>query len=250
MKPLTALCFTCAGVSLGRCIAWPRADDPRRKTRSAARALAAIVIVVTLATLVERMFQLDAGLDELVLRDGLTATWLLHPGRMAPATALALLSLGIALLSIDARSRRATLLSQGAATLGALIGLLAIIGYLYDVGSLYHLFAYSSMAPHTSALFLALGFGTLFARPERGAMATVTSDYAGGSMARRILPVAIVVPTAAGGLWLVGERAGLYDNAFGTALFATSNILPFTTVAGLSPPPPNPAGPKSHPALQ
>jgi signal transduction histidine kinase/CheY-like chemotaxis protein len=250
MKPLTALCFISAGVSLGGCIARPGTGDPRRKLRLAARALGVIVITVSLTTLVERIFQLDAGLDELLFRDTLTTTWLLHPGRMAPATALALLSLGIALLSIDARSRRATLLSQGAATLGALIGLLAIIGYLYDVGSLYHLFAYSSMAPHTSALFLVLGLGILFARPERGALATVTSDYAGGSMARRILPVAIVVPTVAGGLWLVGERAGLYDNAFGTALFATSNILVFGTVAWLSARSLNRAGAKARRALK
>jgi hypothetical protein len=187
-----------------------------------------------LTVLGEYILHIDAGIDELLFRNALIATHVPHPGRMAPTTAMAFLSLGIALCFADAHFLRATLLSQISATLGALLGLLAIIGYLYDVGSLYHLFASASMAPHSSMLFLVLGIGIVFARPERGVMATVTSDYVGGQMARRILPVAIVVPTVVGGLRLVGERVGLYDTPFGTALFTTSTIFIFSTVAWLS----------------
>jgi len=234
MKPMIALCFICIGLSLGQCIARAAADSPGSWTRYIAPAFAAIVIAVSLTVLGESILHIDAGIDELLFRNALIATHVPHPGRMAPTTAMALLSLGIALFSTDARFLRATLLSQISATLGALLGLLAIIGYLYDVGSLYHLFASSSMAPHSSVLFLVLGIGIVFARPERGVMATVTSDYVGGQMARRILPVAIVVPTVVGGLRLVGERAGLYDTPFGTALFTTSTIFIFSTVAWLS----------------
>jgi signal transduction histidine kinase len=72
--------------------------------------------------------------------------------------------------------------------------------------------------------------GALFARPDRGLMATITSEQGGGLMARRILPLAIGLPLIMGWLRLAGERAGLYKTEFGTALLTAANIVIFATV--------------------
>ena len=49
-------------------------------------------------------------------------------------------------------------------------------------------------------------------------------------MARRLLPAAIALPIVLGLLGLTGQRMGLYDNAFGIALFALANILVFSAL--------------------
>ena len=53
-------------------------------------------------------------------------------------------------------------------------------------------------------------------------------------MARLILPLALTLPFFIGWLRLQGEHLGLYGTEFGLALFATSNIIVFTTLVWIS----------------
>src|ERR1041384_7220748 len=64
------------------------------------------------------------------------------PGRMAPATAFSLLLLGSAILCLGRRGGR--WIAQYLALATALLSLLALMGYAYDVRSLYQIVPYSS----------------------------------------------------------------------------------------------------------
>src|SRR2546428_10559758 len=79
-----------------------------------------------------------------------------------------------------------------------------------------------------------LGGGALWARSDRGLREPTSRDYSGVWMARRLLPVAISLPIVIGWLRWRGERIGLYETAFGLALFVMSNIVIFTIVIWLS----------------
>jgi PAS domain-containing protein len=103
--------------------------------------------------------------------------------------------------------------------------LLALIGYVYNVNSLYRVFIYSSMALHTSAAFFLLSWGLLLARPAQGLMTVITSDTVGGMMARRLLPVAIILPMALGIAIMIGQTWGNYDANFGTSLLILSTTV-------------------------
>ena len=59
------------------------------------------------------------------------------------------------------------------------------------------------MALNTAIAFAILSVGILCARPDRGLMAVVSSTGAGGVMARRLLPAAILIPAVVG----LGELA-------------------------------------------
>ena len=80
----------------------------------------------------------------------------------------------------------------------ALIALLAIIGYAYSALPLAGIEQFIPMALNTALALAPLSGGILCARPERGVMAVVSSDGAGGVMARRLLPAVIVIPGGRG----------------------------------------------------
>jgi signal transduction histidine kinase len=178
----------------------------------------------------EYWLKINFGLDELLFRQALVATQIPNPGRMSPATAADFVLLGLALVVLDVEFPRGHRSAQYLALVTVGVGLIALLGYNYSVQALYQIYPYSSMALHTSLLFITLGLGALFARPDRGLMATITSEQGGGLMARRILPLAIGLPLIMGWLRLAGERAGLYKTEFGTALLTAANIVIFATV--------------------
>jgi diguanylate cyclase (GGDEF)-like protein/PAS domain S-box-containing protein len=138
--------------------------------------------------------------------------------RLPTASGAAFLVLGLSLLLIDweLRSgfRPAQILSFGV----VLVSLTVLFGYLYGVPRLY---ASDSRGPipiqETILLFLT-GTAVLCARPDRGLFQVVTSETAGGVMARATLGAVLVVPSVLGWLTLSGHRLGWYEAAAGTAL--------------------------------
>jgi signal transduction histidine kinase/CheY-like chemotaxis protein len=84
------------------------------------------------------------------------------------------------------------------------------------------------MHPPPALAFSALGIGLLLTRPREGIWGVVTSRYGGGTMIRRILPFFFVLAVTVGYMRLQGQMHGLYDAAFGFALFASTNTFIFT----------------------
>jgi PAS domain S-box-containing protein len=224
MKANTALAFILAGVSLGL-LQKEQAPQWRRRI---AKVCAFTAVLVGLLTLSEYLFGWDLGLDQLLFQESLEAVGTSHPGRMAPATALNFLVLGLALLLLDTRCSQWPV--QFLTFTAAVVSLLALIGYVYGVQSLYGIGPYTQMALHTAVLFIVLSSGVLCVLPHRGLMAIVTNDSAGGIMAHRLLPAALAIPAVLGWLTLEGQRAGFYDAAFGTSLFVMSSIVIFAVL--------------------
>src|SRR5436305_1681279 len=106
------------------------------------------------------------------------------------------------------------------ALMGGLIALLVVIGYAYSAISLIGVRRFIPMALNSAIGFAVLSIGILHARPRRGLMAAVTSRGAGGAMARRLLPAAIVIPAAVGWVgWLLVQQGGAADPVMGLSLF-------------------------------
>jgi len=204
MNPVTALLFIACGTSLGL-LTRPGLS---RRGRVIANILAACVALVGLLKLAGVMTGWDSGIDRLLFAPQLETTIAGQlPNRMAPNTALNFLLLGAALLRIDAPARGRWGVRGGEwwpcqwfAILAACASLLAIIGYAYGARYLYGVGSFIPMAVHTALTFAMLLMGVLYARPTRGIMEIVTSYSAGGAMARRLLPAAILLPAVLG--WL------------------------------------------------
>jgi signal transduction histidine kinase/ActR/RegA family two-component response regulator len=110
-----------------------------------------------------------------------------------------------------------------------LLAALSLVGYLFDVQQFYALRRVTAIALQTATMIFAASAGLMFAVPEHGLAATSIRDDAGGELLRRMVVPVFLVPLLFGWLRLEGERAGLYDTAFGDAAFVI-----FTTTAMLA----------------
>jgi signal transduction histidine kinase len=226
MKANTALGFILSGATLVL-VGLPR---PSAFVRRAGQVGAGLVILLSASTFAQYLFQVDLGLDQLLVEDTGPRTELGYPGRMAPNTALCFILLGVALLCIEVETRFVGRPSQYLTALAAIIALVGFVGYLYGQESFPGASRYAQMAVHTTVCFLLLSSGIFLARPDRGFMRVVTHSGLGGVLARWLLPSALVLPVLLGGLVFVGHRAGAYTLPFALALIAAGNVIAFTAL--------------------
>jgi len=221
MKPNTAACFVLAGLALAL------AQAPRL---AAVRiVLAAAGATLSVLTLTEYALGTNIGIDNVLMHVTAASAADTTPGRMAASTALGHAGTGLALVLLDADRWR---IGMRVGALCALaIGMLAILGYLFDVQALYSVFSLSSVAIHTALGLTALGAGVLLARPADGTMGLITGSTAGGLVARRLLPFAIVVPMAIGWTRTHVESQGLLAGPMATALAALAYMGVFSVLA-------------------
>jgi two-component system, sensor histidine kinase len=183
-------------------------------------ALALMAALIGLLTVGEYLLATDFGIDQLLFPAPA------EPGRMPLGAAICIAFAGVALLLPG--NRKKCIIFQFAALSGMLIGILAIIGYMYGVAALYGINVYSKEALHSAIGLVAINLGVLLTRPHCGLIAVTTSKTAGGMMARRLLPLALIAPILIGWLRIQGEQHGLFDKRFGLGLVAFSYILLFT----------------------
>ena len=223
MKANTAICFILLGVAL-----WLR-RRPGALGDLAQYVAGAVAIGIGALTALEYVVGASLGLDELLFSD---STGVLGntdpPGRMAPATAACLVILGTAFVIRAARARS----SRGSSALVALAALLAFVafvGNIYDANALYG--AFTQMKVDTSVGLLLLCFAAVAIAPQEGFAAVLLSAAAGGVAARRLAPAVVLLPICIGAVVLWGERAGIYDAAFGILLLVVTVVIAFGAIA-------------------
>lgn len=146
--------------------------------------------------------------------------------RMAPSVALAFLLNGVALATLDVETRQGMRPSQYLGLMALFLSLMPLLGRAYQT-PFFAVGDWPEMTGPVAGAFIALSIGTVCARPRSGLMALLTSGSAGGYLARRMLPAAILVPVTFGWLRLLGERAGYFDKSFGIPLLTLVNVLFF-----------------------
>jgi len=204
MKPNAALGFVLIGVAL-----WFSSLQGRTRTAPwVAQSCACVVAIIGGLTTLEYVLGWNPGFDQWLFRESPTTSGPWFPGRMGLNTALCFSLFGSALLLNRSQSDRNSYLRESFTLSGILLAFIALLGYLYEEKLLYGIGQYTAMALHTSLTLLAVGVGLLFLHPDRGLMAVMTSDQAGGQMLRRLLPGVLFVLPAIG--WVIRKalRAG------------------------------------------
>jgi signal transduction histidine kinase len=217
MSGRAALCFILAGTAL---LLEPSRGFSR-STRALGR-LCAVGVVAMSAVTIAQAYGWAHGIDAFIQGPSL-------PGRMPLATALVFLAFGLGLLFIEVdlgRVRPTEFLSFT----GALIALLALIGYAYHFVSFFEIPKRRPLAFHTVLLMMVFAFGLLAARSRRGLMRLATSHSPGGVMVRHMLPAAVGAPVLAGWLIMEGQRAGWYLPALSLSYYTILLIVVFSTM--------------------
>ncbi len=216
MKSNTALAFLFSAASL-----WLlQTEKSVKKSRLASRICSLTVFVISLVTILEYLFGLNLGIDQILFQDDPNSLNTHSPGRMSPATSFNFFVLSAAIFCLDWRPK----VSYPLTLVVLIVSLIAVLGYAYGVHSLYEVSFYSSMAIHTAGAFTLLSLGLLASRPEIGFTQVVVSEFAGGIVARRLLLVIPLVLFVLGLLRHAGEVQGYYDGSFGVALMVTISI--------------------------
>src|SRR5262249_51626029 len=114
--------------------------------------------------------------------------------RVAPNTGFALLLIGVALWLLNSPRRLRPTYEQLAALFQWGAALFSLVVYAFGGGGMWGLGELQRMALPPSASFFVLGIVILCARPGGGFFSMIVSDQAGGVLAGRMLPVAILVP--------------------------------------------------------
>ncbi len=161
-----------------------------------AMALGGLAASVGILTLMQYVFGVDLGIDQLLMKHYIMVKTS-HPGRMAPNTALSFVLAGAALLVMSWRVR----FRQRSLVLGLLgsiviaLSTVALFGYLSGVESAYGWGRLTRMAVHTAAGFAILGVGiTAFAWCDSQALEKYIPRWLP-------IPVAVSVVTATLILW-------------------------------------------------
>ncbi|HVZ94259.1 MAG TPA: PAS domain S-box protein, partial [Phycisphaerales bacterium] len=181
-------------------------------------ALAAIVAMIGALTLFEHLTGVNLGIDTILHESawGLTAST--SRGRMGPPAAMSYTLIGVGLIA----ARGGGWARNAAALCGIVvagIGTLSIVGYLYGASVLYSVPRWTGIALQTSSVVGALGLGVFAVSRVRSAVARGAGAAPGATfMPRWVVVFVVLLPVGVGWLGIVGQRAELYDSAFGSAL--------------------------------
>lgn len=215
MKANTAIGFILSGLSLWF---WHR-HPPRHFSQHSAQLWAFLVLLLGVLTLLQYIFPIDFGIDQLIFKESVDAIATAAPGRMAPNTALNFFLIGSALLLLCHR-RPQYLATHFFTIVSFLIAFLGLLGYLYGNAYFYHYGeTFTAMALHTAITFILTCISIIIAHPQRGLMVVITMDNAGGILARRLFLAAILIPPLISWVILLGYRYEIYTPEMETSLF-------------------------------
>jgi hypothetical protein len=198
--PNATLCAIFSGIGL-----LALAADRTRITA----ACGAVVLSIGALTLLEWVSGLSFGIDALLM---FGREWghvgVVVPGRMGPPGCVSWTLLGAALVS-SAGPPRLRRWAPAPALTTAAISVLSLVGYLYDVDQLYALPYLTVIALQAATFILAVSVGVVVSHPDREPMRLLLDPGGAGLLARRALPLILLVPIVVGFARVKGQDAGL-----------------------------------------
>jgi len=198
----------------------PSVDPPAPAVVRARRYAAGFVVALGLLTVAQTVFDLDLGIDELLI-DDFTSPTTDHAGRMSELSSLCLILMGSAFLLIERTDHGADRASGMLALLVFAIGYFCVMGYLFDAEPLYHPRAMTALSLQGAVLFAFTAAGFILARTDRGLGRWLSEAGPVGVLLRRLMPVVLFVAPLIG--WMQAT-ASMQSGSVVAAYVALSNV--------------------------
>ncbi len=216
MKLNSAVAFLVFGIAL----------VVRKKSVFLGRIFAALVFLISAFSLVQDLFDVNWGIDELIVKDlDGKAMGLAHPGRMAVSTAICFILIGSALFFSNTKNQRIQQFNQFYWHLVTLIAILAFVGYAYRVPVFYRLSFLSSMAIHTATLFFLVSLAGSLIHSDVGITGLLNGNRAGNMLAKKLIPSMAFLIFLLGYLRILSHEYELISDEMGIALLSTSFFI-------------------------
>lgn len=231
MNPLTAVFFIVLVAATGIKLKF----NTQKAALLLADGMLLVIFLVTFWKVLAVVYELPFSLDLLLFQKSvLSESTGGFANNMAPNTAFCFIISSLAVLLINKRSRSLIIVTQTAVLLSLMLAVFCLLGYLFGAVEFYEVQSYIPMAPGTAICFFLFSLSVLFATPSVGIMQQFTSIYSGSYLAWRLFIPAFFLPIIIGIIRLRGQRMGLYNLEFGSALFVTSIIVVFLALVWLN----------------
>lgn len=225
MSPAAAICF------IFSCLSLLLLAPPLQKTRNQIGAgLAIIVGLLGIISLTGKLLGWASPFEQGVLLGPPDVSSLGAWGGLSPTASFNFILTSWALVGLSRDDHKGGWPSQPIAVAIFIIALFGVLGYSYGAQVGFNPQRPTVMALYTALGFIAIAFGILCVRPDRGVLVILLSSTEGGGLARRLLLAAIVTPLALGWVIVTGQKASYYDPAFGTAMLVSACILVYLLV--------------------
>jgi len=221
MKLNTALCFVITGISFVLLVKY---NTPFLK--KVFTGLTICLCLYSLISLSQNVFNYNAGIDELFVKDYRTVV--LHqsyPGRMATITSICFILLGLSFLGIDSKKQSYKKTAQAMLHFVSLVSFIAIIGYMLKVPFPVNFHFFSSVALNTAVGFLVISVIASFINYNLGITSLFTGVGIGNIIARKLFPRMILSLVILGYLSIQLERSHTITDEFGVVLSTTFFLL-------------------------
>lgn len=224
INPVTALCFIFSGLSL-----LLFAYRNNRKYKATSLVLAIIVMIIAAIRILNSLVQTTPRPDKLLFKAKLLKDDLIFDGsdRMALNTAISFLLTSLVLIMLHSKGRKKKVVLQVIAGLVALMSLFTMLGYIYAAPEISSMLSDVPMSLYSGIFFFLFAIAMLLVYPKQGVVAATSSSYAGGLMARRLIPFAVIIPVLLGLLRLLSHWRNLFSVEFATTLLIMSIIIIF-----------------------
>ena len=219
MKSNTAVGLVLSGV----CLWWYSAHEELSSQKKVlVTTISVTVFLIGTATLFEYLFSYNLGIDELLFKDH-DEIGTSDPGRISPISAFNFSLLGVAISFL--KHQRHHRVFQSLSLVILLSSFFGFTGYLLNFQNLYTFQNYTDTALHSSVAFMLVSVCIFLIYPDRGVMGIINSQTLGGTLARKLLPIAVLLPMAIAWLRMKGEEEGLYRTEFGVAIFTILTVI-------------------------
>ena len=216
MKANTAVCLVLMGVGVVL-LSRPAAA----RNRWVGLALIAVSTSIAIVTLSQYVTGVDLGIDQLLFRDTPGQVGTVGAGRMSPLTTLSFALLAVASFS----TTRAPRIVFPLCVVTLAVSALNVFSFVFDASVPPFLASYSQMALNTALAMSVLAVGVIGLLGSAGPFALLARQSPTAALLRRVLVALVVVPLLMAWLTQTGQRAGLYDAGYGTALRLVAILL-------------------------
>ena len=148
-------------------------------------------------------------------------------GSMGASDSVGFILVGLALICLDARVKTKLKPSEFFSSSAMMVALLTLLGVFFGVPGFCFLISCLKISVENASAYAVLCLGVLLARPETGAISILSSKYAGGMSARRLIPAAIAFPIILGAMKAAGQSAHLLDGESGLTIIIATMIASF-----------------------
>lgn len=229
MKANAALGITIQGLIL-IVLSWIRAPGPTRIQKGFIQLSALFVMLLGALTVIEFIFRINLGIDQILARDVFSPNQTGAPGRMSINTAFSLMFLGLGTAILFTHLKNRFWISQGFLIVTWLIGLTATVGYIYGVSLVFQVGSSTSIAPQTAILLFLLPSALIGRQSNEGLIGSLNRGSPGRIIFWRQLTLLIIVTLTLGAIRVWGQNRGYYSTALGTLIYGISQVIIFLVI--------------------